>query len=201
MTRWMDCVLDKDFVRSLQLMMKSMPECVCDEIFMKIRGSTLLEDLHKHISSGAPHNINIYVFRSKKKRLGFKDFIKIFWDAEHIMGSYDDSSAIFGHVVNPIEVTQVRGEKCRGVYKGKSEIQVFGLYDPTGKVKKGDIVLAHFAMIVGAIDKNQEQEIINHQSNDEELVKTYRKITKIDYTEVFNNRFQWTKTTYQKYRR
>ncbi len=198
---WEDCTLNEDFVRSLKLMTKSVPDCICNDIFMSVSKHILLKHLAELISSGAPYNINNYVRKTKKKRLGFEDFIRIYWDARHIKDFDYGPITTFGHVVNPIEITQVNGDKCSGTYKGKFEIPVSGLYDPTGKVKKGDIVLAHFAMIIGTINENQKQEIINYQSNDKELVKTYRKISEIDYTKVLNNRFQWTKDTYQKYRR
>lgn len=197
---WADCTLDKDFIRSLQLMMKSMPECSCKDAFMLIREPVLLEDLRKFISSGAPYNINRYAREIKKTTLDFEDFIKVFWDTEHITAFHNDPIVIFGHVLNPVKIKEVSENGCKGLYRGQKFIPISGLYDPTDKIKKGDIVLVHFAMIISLIEEKQEKEIIEHQVKDNFLLKKYWKITEIDYTKAFNNRFAWTQEVYKKYR-
>jgi hydrogenase maturation factor len=195
-----ECELSADFIKAMQLMMLSVPECRCNDYFLKHKGSMSLRDFVDYIFTGARDNVADYVMDNQKEYLNIDDFIRIFWDTSHVSVPYKDPSVIFAHVLNPVTINHVVNHRCNGIYDGVNKIHLKGLFDPTVRVNEGQIVVVHFAMIILHIDKYKATEIINHQNKEESVTRNYSEVSRIDYTRFFDNRFEWTKTNYQKYR-
>lgn len=197
----LDCVIDKEFVDSLKLMMLSFYGCSCKSSFFNYDGSMSLEELFSFIYSGAQKTIQDYCEEHKEKKLTQGDFPYVFCTTKHIDESHDNDGAAlrFGHVLSPIIITST--SPLAGIYKrGNNVVQVSGLFDPEGKIKENDIVLVHFSMVVMVIDENLARKILQKQSQDENFNQILSQIKSIDYKKDLNDIYSWTKLTYNKYK-
>ena len=108
---------------------------------------------------------------------------------------------LFAHMLIPVALTAISEDNIAATYvNNDAAVDVSGLLVhpciPV-KFKVGDMVLVHYAVIIGVAEKNICDWLLEEQESSHEFMEVCRRISKIDYKSFWNIR-GWTEDLIKK---